>query len=89
VSVISQVTGDRCARLVRAATTGDLASARELYNALLPAVRAIMTRTQGAIMAKAALQLQGVIASRATRAPLVDATEEQVAVLRADLGEAL
>lgn len=89
VSVISQVTGDRCARLVRAATSGDLATAREINNALLPAVRGIMTRTQGAIMAKAALQLQGVIASRATRAPLVDATEEQLTVLRADLGEAL
>jgi 4-hydroxy-tetrahydrodipicolinate synthase len=89
VSVISQVTGDRCARLVRAATSGDLATAREINNGLLPAVRGIMTRTQGAIMTKAALQLQGVIASRATRAPLVDATEEQIAVLRADLGEVL
>jgi 4-hydroxy-tetrahydrodipicolinate synthase len=47
-----------------------------------------MTRTQGAIMAKAALELLGVIPSRATRLPLVDATDEQMQLLRADLAEA-
>jgi dihydrodipicolinate synthase/N-acetylneuraminate lyase len=36
-------------------------------------------------MAKAALELTRVIASRTTRPPLVDATDEQLAVLRDDL----
>jgi 4-hydroxy-tetrahydrodipicolinate synthase len=88
VSVVSQVVGQRSADLVHAATSGDLAGARALNRALLPAVRGIMTRAQGAIMAKAALQLLGVIATRTTRSPLVDATEEQVTQLRADLMEA-
>jgi 4-hydroxy-tetrahydrodipicolinate synthase len=47
-----------------------------------------MTRTQGAIMAKAALQLTGVLAHRTVRLPLVEATDEQVGVLRADLEQA-
>jgi 4-hydroxy-tetrahydrodipicolinate synthase len=47
-----------------------------------------MTRTQGPIMSKAALQLQGVIATRTLRPPLVEATEEQLELLRADLTEA-
>ena len=88
VSVVSQVAGQPVADLVRAIAAGDLATARQLNTALLPAVRGVMTRTQGAIMAKAALELQGVIGSRTTRAPLVDATAEEVETLRADLAEA-
>ena len=42
----------------RAATS---TTAQRIYRELLPAVRGIMTRTQGAIMVKAALQLQGVL----------------------------
>ena len=44
-----------------------------------------MTRTQGAIMAKAALQLTGVLQSRAMRSPLPAATDAEVAQLRDDL----
>jgi 4-hydroxy-tetrahydrodipicolinate synthase len=39
-------------------------------------------------MSKAGLQLQGVLASRAVRLPLVAATDAQVEVLRDDLAEA-
>ena len=39
-------------------------------------------------MAKAALQLAGVLPHRTLRLPLVAATDEQVALLRADLEEA-
>ncbi len=88
VSVVSQATGMRYADLVRAVEAGDLVEARRINTRQLPAVRGIMTRTQGAIMAKAALQMQGLIPSRAVRAPLVEATEEQLAVLRDDLAEA-
>ncbi len=46
-----------------------------------------MTRTQGAITAKAALQLQGVLAHRTMRLPLVAATDAEVEALAADLAE--
>jgi 4-hydroxy-tetrahydrodipicolinate synthase len=88
VSVVSQCTGMRYADMVRAVEAGDLAAARRINDRQLPAVRGIMTRTQGAIMAKAALELQGLIPSRAMRAPLVEATEEQLVVLREDLAAA-
>ncbi|MDQ1695341.1 MAG: 4-hydroxy-tetrahydrodipicolinate synthase [Frankiaceae bacterium] len=88
VSVVGHVCADRYAAMVRAVDAGDLAAARQINAALLPAVRGIMTRTQGAIMVKAALQLLGVLATRTTRLPLVDATDDQVAVLRQDLVDA-
>jgi len=47
-----------------------------------------MTRNQGAIMAKAALQLLGVLPHRTMRPPLVEADGDEVALLRADLAEA-
>ena len=52
---------------------------------LLPAVRGIMSRMQGAIAVKAALQLLGVLPQRTTRPPLMDATDEEIATLRTDL----
>ena len=88
VSVVGHVTGERHAAMVQAVDRGDLAGALGIYRGLLPAIRGIMTRTQGAIMAKAALQLLGVLSTRTTRSPLVDATDEQVRMLRVDLGDA-
>lgn len=88
VSVVGHVAADRYAALVRAVDAGDLATAREIDRGLLPAVRGIMTYTQGAIMAKAALQICGVLANRTMRAPLVDATEDEIARLSADLAVA-
>jgi 4-hydroxy-tetrahydrodipicolinate synthase len=55
---------------------------------VLPAIRGIMTRTQGAIMAKAAAQIVGVLDSRTVRLPLLEATEDQMEILRDDLREA-
>ena len=88
VSVVAHVCADRFAALVRAVEAGDLAEARRINASVLPAIRGIMTRTQGAIMVKAALQLLGLLAHRTTRSPLIDATDEQVALLRGDLTEA-
>jgi 4-hydroxy-tetrahydrodipicolinate synthase len=88
VSVVGHVFADRYAEMVRAVDAGDMTRARETNASLVPAVRGIMTRTQGPIMSKAALQLQGVIATRTLRPPLVEATEEQLELLRADLTEA-
>ena len=85
VSVVGHVAG-RCYReMVDAVGAGDLATARRSDRRLVPVVRAIMTRTQGAIMAKAALQLAGVVPGRTMRSPLPAATEAEVAELAADL----
>jgi len=88
VSVVSHACADRYAAMVRAVDAGDLDEARRINAAVLPAVRGIMTRTQGAIMAKAALQLLGVLSNRTTRPPLVDATDDELGLLRSDLTEA-
>jgi len=85
VSVVAHVAGRRYAAMVRAVGEGDLATAQRIHRELLPAVRGIMTVTQGAIMVKAALAVQGVLRSAAVRLPLVEATPEQVAALRRDL----
>jgi 4-hydroxy-tetrahydrodipicolinate synthase len=88
VSVVGHVAGQRYAEMVAAVHAGDLDTARKLDRSILPALAAIMTRTQGAIMAKAALELQGHLPSRAVRSPLVPATDEQVEELRSDLAAA-
>jgi 4-hydroxy-tetrahydrodipicolinate synthase len=88
VSVVGHVAVREYAAMAAAVDAGDLTAARAVNDRLLPAVRGIMTRTQGAIMAKAALQLAGVLPHRTLRLPLVAATDEQVALLRADLEEA-
>jgi 4-hydroxy-tetrahydrodipicolinate synthase len=88
VSVVAHVAAAQYAAMVAAVDAGDLRDAIRLHRQLLPAVRAIMTRTQGAIMAKAAAQLAGVLTSRTMRLPLVEASEEQMVDLRADLAAA-
>jgi len=87
VSVVSQVAGLEYAQMVRAVDAGNLVTAREIHARLIPAVTGLMTRTQGAITMKAALQLTGVLAHRTMRLPLVAATDAEVDQLRADLGE--
>jgi 4-hydroxy-tetrahydrodipicolinate synthase len=85
VSVVGHVAGDAYAEMVASVDKGDLARARELHRQLVPVVDAIMNITQGAIMAKAALRELGVIDSAAVRLPLVEATPDQVAAVRAGL----
>jgi len=87
VSVVGHAAPEHYATMVRAVAEGDLPAARAVHERLIPAVTGMMTRTQGAITAKAALQLQGVLAHRTMRLPLVDATEAEVEALAADLTE--
>ncbi|GAA5054053.1 4-hydroxy-tetrahydrodipicolinate synthase [Thermocatellispora tengchongensis] len=84
VSVVGHVVGADLAAMIDLYRAGDVAGAREVHRRLLPVVTGIMTRTQGAIMAKAALNLMGRPGGH-VRPPLVDATEEQIGVLREDL----
>jgi 4-hydroxy-tetrahydrodipicolinate synthase len=82
VSVVGHVAGSLYAELVASVDKGDLVRAREIHRQLIPAVGALMTITQGAIMAKAAMAELGIIPSAHVRLPLVPATPDQVAHLR-------
>ena len=82
VSVVSHVAGRQYADMVAAVDAGDLAAARDINTRLLDVVRAVMTTSQGAITAKACLQILGVLDNRTMRAPLPDASEDDVAMLR-------
>ena len=84
-SVVGHVAGPQYAEMAAAVAGGDLPRAIALHRQLIPAVNAVMNITQGAIMAKAALRELGVIASSAVRLPLVEATADQVALVREGL----
>jgi 4-hydroxy-tetrahydrodipicolinate synthase len=88
VSVVGHVAGQRLAELLAAVDKGDLEYAREIDRSLLPAVDAVMTRAPGLVMAKAALELLGVLPNRHVRAPHLPATDAQVADLRRGLASA-
>ncbi|TYP83719.1 4-hydroxy-tetrahydrodipicolinate synthase [Blastococcus xanthinilyticus] len=83
VSVVGHLVGPRLAELIAAVEAGDLVKAREINDGLLPVYTGIF-RTQGVILTKAALRELGLPAGP-VRPPLVDATPEQIAQLRADL----
>src|SRR3954466_5386341 len=84
VSVVGHLVGPRLAELVPPAESGDLVQARARPHSLLPAYSGVMGGGQGVMMIKAALRELGLPAGP-VRPPLVDATAEQVARLRADL----
>ena len=62
--------------MVDAVDRGDLAAALATYRELVPVVEAVMTTAQGAMTAKAALQLLGVLPNRNVRLPLVPADDD-------------
>jgi 4-hydroxy-tetrahydrodipicolinate synthase len=71
VSVVGHVAGERYSAMVDAVDRGDLRSALETYRELQPVVTSVMTTAQGAMTAKAAMQLLGVLPNRNVRLPLV------------------
>ena len=85
VSVVGHVAGDRYRAMIEAVDRGDLEEARRIHVALVPVVEAIMTPSQGAIMAKAALVELGVIESAHVRLPLVESPPEHLGALRSAL----
>ncbi|UFU04185.1 4-hydroxy-tetrahydrodipicolinate synthase [Ruania suaedae] len=85
VSVVGHVEAQRYSQMVGAVDSGDLYLARELSAQLAPVVEAIMGTGQGAVMAKAALQLQGHLPHRSVRSPLVEAHAAEMADLRTAL----
>lgn len=88
VSVVGHVAGTQYAAMVAAVDAGDLERALAIYNELIPVVDAIMTQAPGVMTAKAALQLQGVLANRRVRLPLVEADDELVGIVHEALANA-
>lgn len=83
VGVTSQVAPQLFAQLVDAAVAGDYDRARTIHRRLAPLVEAVMTQTQGAIAAKAALVHLGLIPGGHVRLPLIPATEAEYATVAA------
>jgi len=89
VGVIGTAThfcGTQTKQLIEAYLRGDVSEALALHQQLLPIFTGIF-RTQGAILVKAGLTLQGRSAG-GVRLPLVDATEHEISHLRQDLAAA-
>jgi 4-hydroxy-tetrahydrodipicolinate synthase len=83
VSVHGHVAGDRLHDMIDAYLAGNVAGALDLHRGLLP-VYTGMTRTQGVILAKAALSMLG-LPGGTVRPPLCGATPAETAQLREDL----
>jgi 4-hydroxy-tetrahydrodipicolinate synthase len=88
VSVVAHVAGNEYAAMVAAVDRGDLDEALGIYRRLVPVVDVIMTRAQGAMTAKAALQVLGVLDNRAVRLPLVPTGDDLAAEIRSVLDAA-
>lgn len=89
ISVIGHVCSGAYRDMVAEVDAGDLPAARAVAARLRPLVRAIMGTGQGAVMAKHAMHLQGVLPTPHPRLPLVTAPEADVENLRkvmTDLG---
>ena len=82
VGVTSQVAPTAYREMADAVVEGRWDDARAVHRRLTPLVNAVMNVTQGAIMAKAGLAVQGVIASPVVRLPLVEADDAQTALVR-------
>ena len=86
VGVPTHLVGSRTKDMIEAYDRGDVAAALAAHRSLLPVYTGFF-RTQGVILAKAALAMAG-LPGGPVRLPLVDATDEQRATLRADLAAA-
>lgn len=85
ISVVGHVAGARYAAIAAAVSRGDLETARRLDHQLGPLVGALMSPGPGAVTAKAALELLGVLPGRAVRLPYLPATDEELARVAAAL----
>jgi len=83
ISVVGHGFGSAYAEMIDAVEKSDLVRAREIHAELIPAVKTIMSReSQGAIRSKAVAQLLGLIESRRVRGPLLDASDDEVSLVR-------
>lgn len=85
VSVVGHLVGDRLRDMAEALWSGDIVTAQKLNESMLPVYTGVF-RSQGVILTKAALQLQG-LPSGPVRLPLVNATDAEIDKLIQDLTE--
>ncbi|MGI8695794.1 MAG: 4-hydroxy-tetrahydrodipicolinate synthase [Mycobacteriales bacterium] len=86
VGVPTHLVGRRVGEMIAAYGAGDVTGALRLHRELLPVFTGFF-RAQGVILTKAALGLAG-LPGGPVRLPLIDATDAEIAVLRADLAAA-
>jgi 4-hydroxy-tetrahydrodipicolinate synthase len=86
VGTSSHLTGVGTKQMIEAYERGEVVEALRLHRALLPLFTGIF-RTQGTILVKAAMNASGLPAGP-VRPPLVDATDAELAQLRADCADA-
>ena len=85
VSVVSHVASSHYRKMIDLLDVDKVWEARELAYSLRPLVAAIMGGGQGAVMAKAAMYLQGVIETPVLRLPLVGASNDEMESLKSAL----
>ena len=85
VSVVSHVASSHYRKMIDLLDADKVWEARELAYSLRPLVAAIMGGGHGAVMAKAAMYLQGVIETPVLRLPLVGASDDEMESLKSAL----
>jgi len=85
VSMTGHLVGDELAAVIRAFDEGDVATARARYLAVAPVVDLVCGSGNGALRAKLALALLGLLPTPTMRLPQVEADEAEVAQVRAAL----
>ncbi len=85
ISVTGHLVADRIESMIEAYERGDVELARELNDELVPVTEAIMTRTQGVIAVKAALEHLGRAGGGALRMPLLAMPPEDRVLLVSSL----
>lgn len=88
VSVVGHVAARSYRQMIDAVAAGNLDEARAIGVKVRPLVHAIMGGGQGAVMAKHALHMMGVIASPRVRLPLVEASPAELDTLEKALASA-
>jgi len=88
VSMAGHLVGDELAAMVRALDSGDLTLALKIFGSIVPVIELICGSGNGAVRAKVALELLGVITTRSMRLPQVEADDDEVEVVRRALTDA-
>ncbi|WP_425954397.1 4-hydroxy-tetrahydrodipicolinate synthase [Xylanimonas sp. McL0601] len=88
VSVAAHAVPDAFAQVITAWDAGDTARALKAFRTTLPAIAALNGAGFQAVMAKAAVEALGVVTGRAVRMPLVAASDDEAAAVRAGLVDA-
>ncbi len=88
VSVTAHVAAPHFRRMIDAVLNYDLREARIVHSELGPVIRGVMTRVQGAVASKQVLNWLGYHINTDVRLPLVEANEQEQALMLSDLREA-